>query len=429
MRVIPVALEAELDALEQKGVWAHGFEIELGDTGGTVYRRTDHHSSVVIGADTFTPYPIIVEDIPETSEATLETFNIAVANIDRDFILQVENGFILGEDITVYKIFIDETNTVILAFKETFQVFGHDLDASASTIRFQVGYFNLSEILLPRNRWNDLVCNYSYKGALCSYGKDEFEGLSKLDFSAGGDGEKIQGWNALNIDSSGITEAGIDTSSAGTMTVRIAADTEAQWFTPVFNAPWLYQVYPNADFDYEMGIASDAASAADEDREQVGILIGAHSDNPTSWVYFARVFEGSQFHLRCYDMALNVQTTRLDVVSGHRALRIKKTGGLYEVFSKSSGTSTSYGEALTSFTNIETGASGNFLRMGMSASTHAPSTPRSTDFRARISFVRLLSGGEPTCDRALDSATGCNFHNNSRRFGAAPGILHGPLIL
>ena len=430
MRVIPAALQIELDRLDQQGIWTRLYELELGD--GTTYYRTEHHESITLGPNTYTPYLIVVESREDTAEAAFRNFNVVVANVDRDFLSQLENGLILGEKLTITEVFIDDENTPTAAFSETYEVINFELDDSRAMIIFSVGLFNPNLLKTPRNRHNDTICDYPYKGPLCYYAKDEFKALSEIDLQIGGDGTKIMGWTTKNITTAGVSECSIHKLVADHLSIRIASTLSVQWFNTTTDAPWVYQLIKgDTDFEYEVGVVTDTTFPANEDREQVGMVIAEDVDSPTAWVYFGIMFESGVFNLFCSDKDFTAHTIRLDLASTDKVIKMVKVGNNIKLFSKLNDAAT-YGAAAADF-NIAvdlTNSAGapKKYRMGIVASTRPPGS-RATDFRALVDFARLLVGGEPTCDRTLGGVDGCIAHNNERRFGATPGIIHGPLNL
>ena len=104
MRTLSSDIKLAISTMNQKGQWAKLFDIVVDDT--TTLYFTDYPENIFYGSNTYVPYPIVVGDIAETSKPEVQTFNVAVANIDRQIAAYIESGKILGNDIKITVVFM-----------------------------------------------------------------------------------------------------------------------------------------------------------------------------------------------------------------------------------------------------------------------------------------------------------------------------------
>ncbi len=110
--------------------------------------------------------------------------------------------------------------------------------------------------------------------------------------------------------------------------------------------------------------------------------------------------------------------------SPYTRIRLTKVGEILSVYKKNLEDDVWIGP-LTTTTLPE--LNGIDFRAGCLAQTR--SAGRATNFTAKFDYFRLRTGGLVTCDHTLDGPNGCRIHENTRRFGGAPGIMHGPISL
>jgi len=465
--------------MHQKGRWAHLFDIVV-DASTTLY-LSDYPISLTYSNQTYTPYPIFMGEIAQTVKPEMKTLQIQVANIDRTIATYLEAGKVLGKNVTITWIFVRELDdTVVQAFGEVYQVLGAELSDDDATWTFEVGKFNLFRIQLPRNRWIDLRCEWVYKHAgTCDYGRDDFEALSQIDLKQGGDGnKKVQGWRALNM--AQVVKADINITTASHLTLRILDTVDARWSSSQKDGPFVYRKLPlsdsanvSGDFDLEVKCAGNP----NEPGEAEGILITTDSSSPTNWLYLCRKYlpfaqapwvlamvptkrrsrrlwrtrevfsiqpmvmrrrqrrvESSMYsahrqslllapkedlHVVVFSNASNIETQIAAVRSSNFYLRITKIGTNYRFYHRAN-ESDGWSDLVTI---ARPELSGVDLRIGFAAETDT--APRASDLVARADYFRMTSGGYLTCDRTIAA---CKIRENFRRIGAAPGIIHGPLI-
>jgi len=487
LRTLASEVLTAVDAMSQTGKWAHLYDVVVDST--TTLRLTDYPLALTFNALTYSPYPIFCGDLPQTSKPEMQTFQVNVANIDRSIALYLEGGKILGNDVTITWVFIREADdTVVSAFAEIYQALSAEMSDDAATVAFEVGKYNLFSIQLPRNRWVDLRCEHVYKKVgTCDYGRDEFMGLSEINLKVGGDGDKKdQGWRVLNM--AGMSVADIDISTASYLSLVIPKVSDLRWSPAQKDGPFVYRklhledtANVSGDFDVEVKLGGDI----DEVGEAEGILITTDSDTTADWVFFARKFFSSAqgaptffrlkiqpvrrndarsyssgvvtdlsvpsltlspsrryrrwgwrrfgsrsrtgltmqagIHLVVYSVAAGVETTKAFTLSSDAFLRVQKIGTTYRFYHRPDESSTwsDLGLAL-----VRSELHGVVVRMGVAAETD--SATRVTPFTAKADYWHLLSGGYLTCPRTIAA---CKTRENTRRFGGAPGIIHGPLVL
>ena len=105
MRTLSSSIKDALFTLNQTGIWTRLYEIVV-DSTLTLF-LTEHHEQVVFQENVYEPYPISIGSKEETSQPEMKSFTVSVANVDRTFITHLENGKILGNDITIILVFLD----------------------------------------------------------------------------------------------------------------------------------------------------------------------------------------------------------------------------------------------------------------------------------------------------------------------------------
>ena len=104
MKTLASEIKTAAATLNAKGAWARLYEVTVDDT--TTLYFTDYPQAIVYQGRSYSPYPIQIGDIEETTKPEMKTFTIGVANIDRQLISYLESGKILGRNIKVTWILI-----------------------------------------------------------------------------------------------------------------------------------------------------------------------------------------------------------------------------------------------------------------------------------------------------------------------------------
>jgi hypothetical protein len=424
MRTISSEIRTAIDTLNQRGRWAHLYDVVVDST--TTLRLTDYPKILTYNTINYTPYPIGQDEIPQTSKPENQTFTITVANIDRSIGGYLEAGKLLGNDVTINFVFVrDIDNSVVFGFFERYQILHAELDENNAAWAFEVGKYNLFSQQLPRTKWIDLRCEHVYKAlGTCHYGRDEFQGVSQLDIKLGGDGDKkVQGWRALNFNPVGITKGDINITQAGFLTIEVAANTDVRYDMTAKTSPFLYRILnlSSVDVDDDFDIEISVVGNAGENGEGEGILITNNTDGATNWVYLIRKWIGGVSSIRGGAGVSNIEFTTFTSTSTNGFLRIQKIGNNFSFYHKAT-EAAAYGATVGSIVNAN--LSSTTVRMGLFCTTE--SAVRSTSLIAKWDYFKLVSGGFTTCDRTIAH---CIQRENFRRFGGAPGILHGPILL
>lgn len=425
MRTLSSAIQQDMHKLSQRGNWRRLYKIV--EDSSTTRFLTDHVATITYNSDDYDPYPITIGERSETSRPEFSPFEISVANIDQSFVVGLENGGYRGQRITVTEVFIDEDGTVEVVVEGVFRISDAEVSPDTAFVTFNVGMPNLFSQAgeLPRHRWLDERCPFAYRDPeRCAYLQDEFLDVTEMDLLIGGDDVKIQGWRFLN--SSTTTTADINISNADHLTMVIGTGTNVSPNRTPPDAPFLYKLLDvneegmSTDFDVQI----ETAGSITEDFEGEGILVTEDADSPTDFLLVGKRWGvqtggvlgtyGQQYG----DGAPTSYFTAID--SSNRHLRLTKVGSLFSAYERL--------DEDSSWTLLGTkdrpDMEGVSLRLGVYAETG--SNTRSTAFTSQIDFFRVTDGGFTDCNRLI---TDCRQRENTRRFGGAPGILHGPLEL
>lgn len=313
---------------------------------------------------------------------------------------------------------------VVLATTETYQILKAESTPGGAFFVLDVGQENLFKYQLPYNIWHDARCEHVYRSVgQCDYGRSEFEGLEKMDIKTGGDGDKkIQGWFARNFGSTDIVFADIHITNGNYYSVKLKSIANFRWNPGAQTAPWLYKKFAATNFTFELDTSGDG----NESEESEGYLIAKDgSDTPSVWLHFRKQYKMGVNHIvasKCTDGF--TEDTIFDVLAGSdKLLKIEKINEVFNFYTRPSDAVAWVKNGSTTVEDLNNVP----LRIGLAACTN--SAARTTDFTAKFDYFRLLSGGLATCDNVLDGTNGCRAHDNSRRYGGAPGILKGPIIL
>lgn len=109
MRTLSSTILEGANKLNQRGAWCYLFDIVINST--TTERFTNHPHPITYSGVTYQPFPVTVSEIKETSKPEMKTFQITVANIDRRIASYLESGYIIGNNITLTKIFLNRGQT------------------------------------------------------------------------------------------------------------------------------------------------------------------------------------------------------------------------------------------------------------------------------------------------------------------------------
>lgn len=419
------------DRSNTDGQWTRLYEAVVDSS--TIRYYTDYQKQLSFdsgsGSNSYIPFPIKLAQLPETVDVENNTFEVSIANIDKSIIIELENRNIIGNRFTIFDVFIKNLNDeVVLAFRTDYIFVSAKTTPDGAYVVFEIGDENLLSVELPRHRWTDFRCDFSYKDiGTCHYGRDEFLGNTEGNLLAAGDGVKWQGWNFKN--SSNATLADINITTADHLVIRVAKTVDIPWVIPSFplSGPWLYRIFDrdNADMDLDLDIEMKVdTSTITEAEEGVGIIISGDSDSSNDVVAMFKTFESIAGALR--NQATNIVDGSIvtNVGSGGATdsfIRILKQGSSFKFYSKANET-----DSWTQFYSTVTNS--NLFNVSLRAGVYVKTEDslRSTDFDATVDFWRLVSGGLKTCKRFRSD---CALHDNLRRFGGAPGILHGPLQL
>ena len=404
--------------MDQKGTWCHTYDVIVDST--ITLRYTDNQEPITAFGYTYPPYPIKMGAVGDTAKSENKTFKITVANIDRTLIAYLENGKLIGLNITVSTVFLPfDGSPVLYRSQDTYDILGASLDSTQAFIVFEVGKYNFFKAKIPSNRWNDTRCGWVYKNPdTCGYGRDEFDDLTKIDLKLGGDGAKIYGWNALNIEDAGITAADIDITRSSYLTFTYSNTYNPSWTGATTTSPYLYRTLPVGDYSFEMeGHGKNATQY-----EHIGTVLRRVA-NPAYWYRFTigtttikivRNSDGS-------DEVVFTLTTS-DAFDWLKVTKVDGKHSFYVKFADEISYRLLYEETRTAWSN---GSNSNGYEVGPMSYADNPGT-RSEVFSAEFDAFNLISGGYATCNRTL---VDCRQRDNALRFGGSPGVQHNTIRL
>lgn len=426
---------------QNDGVWCHLYDIVV-ET-GTVLYKTDYPKSLVYNGTTYSPYPIRMDGIPYTAKPENKTFTINVANIDKTIATYLEQGKLLGNDVTISWVFVRKDNDdIVLSFQDKYQILGGEISEESAFAAFECGRQNLFKEKLPHNRWIDFRCGHIYKApGTCNYLRDEFGGTSRWYrnyagisgfASYGSDGLKHQGWYTYSLNKvmrvgSGVYDSGFNFVYAPGFVVQRAISptsvtTNPLEFSTTNSTGFLYyKKIPTGltgqvatDFDFEAKFSSTLTATGYSE----GIFLCSDSsfDN---WVHLCRQYISGNVNVVGYHKSAGTETQTFATVSTNSYLRIVKVGNDFQMYHKATESSAWILGGTVTNANLH----GITLRTGIA---YEEFNNPSSFFASFCTYFRFNSGGYITCQRTLAD---CRVRENVRRFGGAPGILHGPLYL
>lgn len=422
MRTLSSDIQTLSHSSTERGKWVYLVEAVI-HASFTRY-LTPHDKPIHYNETDYDPFPILVPDIEEISEPQISTFEIAVSNVDKSIAIELENGNITGNDIKLIYGFLDfDSEVFTAAYDSTFQVINASFTPDRSAAIFVVGKFNLFEVKLPRNRWIDIRCGFSYRGLKqCHYGREEFKGTSQIDLQVGGDGSKLNGWTYLNSVQASVAD--INVTNEDELFVQLPDAGVPTWSTTPITGPFLYKSYdPDADgmdMDFDLELEMFQVTGRDS---AVGIVICEDSDTPNDYVGImvwggATVLDRS-ISVRQMNSGTLTETFYTPDAGDYKRVRVTKSTDTFFFWGRDP--VSDEWVFLTNFT--KTGFTTSITRVGVGIERRDTQT---TSPSYRVEYIYLTKGGFTDC---LRSIADCKQRDNFRRFGAAPGILHGPLQL
>lgn len=421
------------------GAWCRLYDIVV-DTTTTLY-KTDYPKFLTYNGTTYDPYPIKIDGIPYTAKPENKTFTVNVANIDRTIATYLEQGKLLGNDVTITWVFVrNDSEDIVMAFQDKYQILGGEINEESAYASFECGRQNLFKEKLPHNRWIDFRCTHIYKApGTCNYLRDEFGGTSRWsrthtqsNFSSfGTDGLVNQGWYIYGVNrvmriASGIYDDSFNAIYTPGFVVQRAISPTSVTTNPIefstssstgvlyYKKLDLSSSIIEDDFDVEAKFAGTLSAT----NYSEGLFICADA-NFTNWVHLMQQYVSGAVNVVGNHKSAGTESQSFATVSTNSYLRIVKVGNDFSMYHKATeAASWTLGATVTN-ANL----SGTTLRIGIAYEEY--NNP-SSNFYLRCSYFRFNSGGFTSCNRTLAD---CRLRQNVRRFGGAPGILHGPLYL
>lgn len=114
MRTLASEIVVATNTLRQPGIWVKLFEVTI-DEATTLY-YTDGKETILYNNKNYVPYPISVSNIEETSKPEMKTFEVSVANVDRQLSSYLESGKILGNRLKIIIVFVKASIPIGVAF-------------------------------------------------------------------------------------------------------------------------------------------------------------------------------------------------------------------------------------------------------------------------------------------------------------------------
>jgi phage-related protein len=375
------------------------------DVDGTdTWRLAAYPEDVTWNGETWTAFPIYLEQISEAAAGRLDGLNIHVANVNQVVSAYIETGSILGNDVTVY--FVNKAYLDITSDIPTYTYRVNRISTTETVALFELGHNDLIRLQWPWQRFVRDRCRFPYKGTRCGYPNDEFHNISEQDLVAGGDVLKYGGWNALNTANASALD--INQTYENLMSITTAAGGPFDWDDATRTGPFAYKTF-TGDFDFYVLYDSAPTSNAG------GLFLVQSTTDADDWIGIGSIeVTGTDSKLiRNTTNGSSVDWTESTVLAYWRIVR---SDSVFTFYMAANDALSWYQIAQETRTDIPT-----TVRVGLASYT----TDSSAGHVQAWNYFRAYSGGLATCDHTLDGANGCRAHEHSRNYGGFPALPYG----
>lgn len=402
MKTLDADLIVEKNQLYSSNPWIALLSVDV--DGSETWRLAAYPEDVTWNGETWTAFPIYLEQIAEAASGRLDGLNVHVANVNQVVSAYVENGNLLGNDVTIY--FVNKAHLAVTSDIPTYTYRINRISTTETVALFELGHNDLISLQWPWQRFVRDRCRFRYKGTRCAYPGDEFSDISQQDLLVGGDVKKYGGWNVLN--SANADAIDINITYSGSLSIDVAAGGPFDWDDTAHAGPCVYKSFVG-DFDFYA--LYDSLSTSNSG----GLFFIQSTADLDEWVAIVAVEVGGTDKLVVRNTVAGVSSeTTLDTQPDY--WRIVRSGAIYTFYYATTSALSWIQLAQHTRTDIP-----NAVRVGFAAFT----TDSSAGHVQVWKYFRALSGGLPTCDYTLDGANGCRYHEHSRHFGGFPALPYG----
>lgn len=355
--------------------------------------------------ETWTGFPIYIEQISEAASGRIDGLNVHTANVNQVVSAYLENGSLLGNDVTLY--FVNKAHIDVTSDIPTYTYRINRISTTESVALFELGHNDLISLQWPWQRFVRDRCRFRYKGIRCAYPDDEFHNISEQDLLVGGDVKKYGGWNVIN--SANAETLDINIRYENMLSIEVSSGGPFDWDDAVRTGPYVYKTFIG-DFDFYALYESAATT-----NTNAYFLVQSTTDND-DWiaVYSVEVSTVDKIYLR--NTTNGTSADSLIYPSPQSYWRIVRSGSVFTFYVASSSALSWSQVAQETRSDMPT-----TLRVGFASGT----TDSSVGYLQIWNYFRAYSGGLQSCDYTLDGANGCRYHEHSRNFGGFPALPYG----
>ena len=364
---------------------------------------------VTFDGETYTPAAISREAGEQSIDGEVGSFRLSISNVDG-----VAGGYVERyelEDRTVRIISVPRsTLDPADAWVETYSILDQAYNRETATVI--LGPPNFYKKRVPWRKCQRQRCQWDWPnrfraGNGCAYPSDEFDDDSVQDLVVGAttDGAQARkhGWWTLNALRATVFD--IDYRVPGALYIE-SNSLAIDWEGTTRDGPFLFKLI-EGDFDVQARVDLEDVRGG----MFAGILCQEGADDLDSWVAVARAVDTlGQVSIRMAGAENGVALAPLVVAEEDDVhLRLLRVGSSFSAYHGPDGADWT----LLGSQTVSLDAS---VRLGPFL---AASSAQSGRVGASFPHFRYLAGGEPDCDRTLES---CRVRGNTRRFFAFPGI-------
>ena len=145
------------------------FAITGGSLGATVLRYAEWSEDVTYNAQTYTTFPIRVEELSENINAEIESMRVILSSVDRTIIAYLESyDGLRGSSVTIKTVFADLLGDATAYTDDLLYI------ASCATTENEATFILKSKldimgVEIPLRRYYRLTCQWRFKSAQCGY--------------------------------------------------------------------------------------------------------------------------------------------------------------------------------------------------------------------------------------------------------------------
>jgi phage-related protein len=177
---------AAKNAAESDDVFIWLLEVTLTDPmlGDTVLRFARATENVVVGGDTYSPFPFTVGEHTEDLTGELRELTVGILDMTGEVTEFLKTNDVDGAKVVMSVAFYDGS-TYAISTSDTFSVVGYATNYERITL--QLGGRNYIEAPFPNRPLDRHRCGFEYRGTLCGYVNDDDGSIRETcDFSLNG---------------------------------------------------------------------------------------------------------------------------------------------------------------------------------------------------------------------------------------------------